>query len=122
MKKYFMMLIYLTLVSQPNIALAKAAPASLGCHTLTCVRKEIDHVDDEIVDLLVQRFAYVKKAGELKRNRKHIHDCAREQEILAQVRKQAEQQGLPGVIMVEIFKTILDQSNLYERKYHPFHN
>lgn len=108
-------------IMAPAFSARSTLPVS-NCQTLTCVRKEIDLIDEKIVDLLVQRFAYVKKAGVLKRNRKHIHDCAREQEILQQVRKQADKQGLPGVIVVDVFKTILHESNEFEKKYHPFHN
>lgn len=97
------------------------APTS-NCQTLSCVRKEIDVLDKQIVELIGKRLAYVKMAGELKKNRKLIHDCAREHEILKQAKEQAESLGYPSSIAEEIFKTILAQSNIYERKYHTFRN
>lgn len=123
MKKYlFLSITILLMLHQNSYASFKKISTSTNCQTLTCVRKEIDVIDEKIVVLIAQRLAYVRKAGELKKNRKIIHDCAREREILNQARKQAEKLGFSGSIAAEIFKTILSQSNIYERKYHTFRN
>lgn len=123
MKKYlFISLTLLLMLHQNGYASFKKLNTATNCQTLTCVRNEIDVIDEKIVVLIAQRLAYVKKAGELKKNRKIIHDCARERDILNQARKQAEKLGFSGSIAVEIFRTILAQSNLYELKYHTFRN
>lgn len=126
MKKFALLVIpFLLFFQQPSFAFwgkeNPTAPTS-NCQTLSCVRKEIDVIDKQIVELIGKRLAYVKMAGELKKNRKIIHDCAREHEILQQAKEQAESLGYPSDIAVEVFKTILVQSNSYERKYHTFRN
>ncbi len=126
MDKFALLLLtFLLFFQQPSLAFwgkeSSTAPTS-NCQTLSCVRREIDVIDKQIVELIGKRLAYVKMAGELKKNRKIIHDCAREHEILEEVKEQAASLGYPSDIAVEIFKTILVQSNIYERKYHAFHN
>lgn len=85
------------------------------CLTLICVRNNIDQIDQQIVKLIGQRLAYVKRAGEIKSEPKKINDQKRESQILSSVRKLAEKEGYPGSIAVKIFKTILRQSKIYER-------
>ncbi len=104
-----------------NIATAQAATpvtsvTSANCPTLTCVRQHIDNIDQQIVKLLGQRLAYVKRAGELKAQQKSIHDQAREDTILQTVAQQAKANGYPSEIAVNVFKTILAQANIYERR------
>lgn len=95
----------------------KMPTSAENCSTLPCVRKNIDQIDQQIVVLLGKRLTYVKRAGELKQNKKPIHDQARENRILKKVGKQAEQQGYSADIAQAVFKTILIQSNIYEEKH-----
>lgn len=118
----YLAILLLSIFVISSAANATTVTTTTNCQSLSCLRKQIDIVDKQIVDLLGLRLSYVKKAGELKKNRKSIHDCAREKEILDQVKIQAINQGYPGEIAEEVFKTILLQSNAYEKKYHQFHN
>jgi len=68
------------------------------------------------VKLIGKRLAYVKRAGELKKNINSVHDQKRENSILASVARQAEQEGYSGSIAKAIFETILKESNRYEKK------
>lgn len=90
------------------------------CQSLQCVRNNIDIVDDKIVVLIGQRLAYVRRAGELKKNQFTIHDSAREKKILHKVELKAKQQGYPSEIAIDVFKTLLASSNRYEQKYHRY--
>lgn len=92
------------------------ATSAENCQTLSCVRAGIDAIDQHIVVLISERLAYVKKAAELKQqDKKAVHDAAREQNILTSVSLQAQQLGYDGKIAQAIFKTILYQSNQYEK-------
>ena len=82
------------------------------------MRTGIDQINSQIVTLLGQRLQYVKRAGELKKNKKSIHDQARENMILTNVGKQAQREGYPASIAQAVFKAILKQSNVYEKKFH----
>src|SRR5262245_59811430 len=97
-----------------NISFASVTPAD-KCATLQCVRKNIDSIDQKLVKLIGERLTYVKRAGELKKNAKSIHDQSRENKILKSVGKQAQQTGYPATIAIAIFKTILAQANIYEK-------
>ena len=93
-----------------------------ACQTLICVRKNIDVIDTKIVKLIGFRLTYVRRAGELKKNTASIHDQARENKVLKKVTYQAEKAGYSGSIASAIFKTILLQSNIYEKKIHTINN
>jgi isochorismate pyruvate lyase len=90
------------------------------CKNLTCVRDNIDSINAKIVRLLGERLQYVKRAGELKKNVKSVHDQKRENEILHSVSMQAKKLGYPGSVAVAVFKTILAQSNVYEKQFHHY--
>lgn len=94
-------------------------PAS-DCQTLECVRNNIDNVDKQIIALIGDRLTYVKRAGELKKHTASVHDQARENKILQTVSQQAENAGYPGSIASAVFKTILTQSNIYEKQFHHY--
>ena len=97
----------------------RMTPAS-HCKDLTCVRDNIDSINAKIVRLLGERLQYVKRAGELKKNVKSVHDQKRENAILQSVSKQAKKLGYPGGVAVAVFKTILAQSNVYEKQFHHY--
>ena len=90
------------------------------CPTLTCVRKEIDMINHQIVTLMGQRLAYVRRAGELKTNVKSVHDQKREDQIIAKVTEQAKRIGVPISAVQGVFKEILAVSNQYEKNYHHY--
>ena len=53
---------------------------------------------------------------------KSVHDQARENVILSAIGKQAQQQGYPARIAQNVFSTILQQANIYEKKYHHYNS
>ena len=87
------------------------------CADLNCVRGNIDNIDSQIVALLGQRLAYVKRAGELKGPNVPVHDQAREDKILAKVAQEAESFGYPGTIARALYTTLLQQTNAYEQQF-----
>lgn len=92
---------------------SKLLPAQ-NCFELRCVRANIDILDAEIVELLGQRLTYVKRAGKLKKDRQAVHDPEREKQILSRVYQLALKEGYPGSIAVEVYKTLLVQTNRHE--------
>lgn len=77
-------------------------------------RKQIDSMEDQLLDLLNQRARAAIAIGHLKRARKlPIHDPTRENEILARV--VAKNPGpLPSVSMEKIFRTIIEETRFTE--------
>ncbi len=112
---------FLILCASSSVVIANTLPASLTpaqqCQTLTCVRGNIDLIDNQLVTLLGKRFANVHRAGQLKKQTATaVHDAAREKKILTAVQQQAKQQGYPAVAIRQVFETILAQANTYEQK------
>lgn len=86
-----------------------------NCQSLICVRNNIDIIDSQIVKLIGLRLTYVKRAGELKKGKQPIHDQVRENQIILKVSQLATKMGYPGSIAAEIYKTLLIQTNTYEK-------
>lgn len=115
MKKIiYVFIFFLLLTSQAFACDAPSLTTPKNCQNLPCVRKNIDTIDAEIVDLIGTRLQYVKRAGELKKSKMSVHDQAREDEILLKVSQMAMKEGYPPSIATEIYKTLLKQTNQYE--------
>lgn len=66
------------------------------CADMSQVRAEIDRIDDEMVDLIARRFAYVDRAWQLKRNTPEGAVVQwRIQQVIDRVRARASEQGMP---------------------------
>ena len=74
---------------------------------LAGIRREIDRIDEQVVKLLAERAMYVKDAARFKRDAFQVSAPARQAEVFARVRAQAERlmpdfnggfEGLPGVV------------------------
>lgn len=86
------------------------------CHDLGCVREEINRINIEILKLLAERTAYVKRAGDLKGNK-----VARDEARIVQQEKflveQSEKLRLPIEISLPAFRAIVESSTQYEQCY-----
>lgn len=109
-----------TLLFALSLSTAIAQTPAQHCQNLICVRNNIDSIDTQIVTLIGERLSYVKRAGELKKGKRSVHDQARENKILNQVAKQAQAVGYPPKIATAVFRTLLKQANLYETKSHSY--
>ena len=79
------------------------------------LRKEIDKVDAQIVDLLVRRFEVALKiAEEKKRIRKDVLDSSRESEVLAHI-AEISPDALKNANQ-EIFKEVMHQSRILQKE------
>ncbi len=79
------------------------------------IRKRIDELDDELLDLFSQRMTLSAEAAEYKRaHRLPIYDAAREQEIIACMKQKADsalQEEVP-----EFFSKLFELSRSYQEK------
>jgi chorismate mutase len=85
--------------------------------TLEVFRSEIDSIDGQILDLLAERTAVVRKIGEIKRD-EGMPVCveAREQQLLDRIAELAKEKGLSGDDAREIFKSIIKSSRNEQEK------
>jgi isochorismate pyruvate lyase len=66
------------------------------CADMSEVRSEIDRIDAALVDLIAERFGYVERAWQLKKDPGDAHVPWRIQQVIDKVKTQARQRGLPA--------------------------
>ncbi len=76
-------------------------------NNLRILRKQIDNIDNQILDLLKERMKIVKKIGKLKKDQnKEVIDNIREKEILKDLSKKALKMNLNKKLIQRIWQTI----------------
>ncbi len=66
------------------------------CADMGQVRDEIDRIDEALVDLIAERFGYVERAWQLKKNPADATVPWRIQQVIDKVKVRARQRGLPA--------------------------
>jgi isochorismate pyruvate lyase len=90
--------------------------AARDCKTLTEVRANIDRIDRDLIGLLAERAAFVRRAGELKATREAIVDRARIEEIIAEVRRRSEDLGMEADVAEGVFRAMIDRFIAFEHQ------
>jgi len=78
------------------------------CMNMQDIRNEIDNIDRNIISLLGQRYKYVKKASDFKKDKTGIKAPDRVKKMLATRRAWAEEEGLSPDLIEEIYSTLVD--------------
>jgi len=74
------------------------------------LRAAIDQIDEEILDSLARRFEVTKQVGLLKAEHNlDSVDPVREQQKLERLRQLAEQKGLNGTFVHQLFQHLFDE-------------
>jgi len=82
------------------------------------LRTQIDRIDEEMLNLLAERFGVTAKVGELKaKNGLESVDPVREQEKLERLRSLAEARALNSEFILDLFQTIFDEVVKNHRAY-----
>lgn len=92
--------------------------AKESCQDIASIRVEMDRINNEILKLLAERTAYVKRAGDLKSRTTKIAD--NRQRVADQERKIVEKSNelqLPQEISVPTFKTLMETSIQFQQNY-----
>lgn len=81
------------------------------CTDMSELRAEIDRLDGELVRLLAERAAYIDRAAQIKA----VADLParivpRVEEVVANVRRHAEAQGLPPDLVEKLWRRLIDWS------------
>jgi len=81
------------------------------------LRKEIDIIDNNIVDLIAKRIEIVKKVGEFKKQKNiPVIDSNRFQKVLEKVSKKAEDKNISKEFIVKIYNLLHDYMCEIEKK------
>ena len=92
--------------------------AKQNCHDISSIRKEMDRVNNDILRLLTERSAYVKRAGDLKSKTTGVADDR--QRVADQEKKildKSMELGLPVEISLPAFKVIMETSIQFQQQY-----
>lgn len=74
---------------------------------LEILRDKIDKIDDQIVDLLAERFSLVSRVKEVKKAGKiAVYHPTREREILERIEKRGDKLGLNKLLLNALFLQI----------------
>lgn len=65
------------------------------CADMSQVRAEIDRIDNELVDLIAERFGYVERAWQLKKDPSEARVPWRIQQVIDRVKVRAAERGMP---------------------------
>lgn len=87
------------------------------CVDMAQLRAEIDRIDGELVALLAKRAAYIDRAAEIKTGAGlPARITPRVEEVVANVRRLAEAQGLPPGLAESLWRELIDWSINREEK------
>ena len=84
------------------------------CRTMAEVRAGVDSLDEEIVALLAERFAYMDAAARIKPVRDAVRDEDRKAEVLGHVRSLAAAEQIPVEALAEVYERLVEASIAYE--------
>jgi isochorismate pyruvate lyase len=77
------------------------------CMSIEEVRNEIDVIDKQIIDLIGERFLYVKEIVKYKSNAVDVKAQKRYDEVLNKRKEWAAKKGLSPEVIEEIYKTLI---------------
>lgn len=74
------------------------------------VRREIDRLDQALVDMLTERQFYIREAGRIKGDRNIVRDPARIEDVVTKVKAHAAKTGLDPVLAETVWRELIEQS------------
>jgi isochorismate pyruvate lyase len=80
------------------------------------VRAEIDRIDQELVDLIAQRFGYVDRAWQLKADPREAYVPWRIQQVIDKVKARAKEKGLPPELTEALWRQMIGWFVQYEEE------
>ena len=86
------------------------------CENMDEVRVEIDRIDQAIVDLICERFAYVDRAWQLKNSPADASVPWRIQQVIDKVRARADDNGLPPEMVEALWRQMIGWFIQYEEE------
>jgi isochorismate pyruvate lyase len=78
------------------------------CNNIQDIRREIDRLDREIINLLGKRFEYVKAASKYKTDRNSVKAPERFQAMLKERRAWAESAGLNPDVIEKMYQDLVN--------------
>lgn len=86
------------------------------CENMDEVRREIDRLDADLVDLLAERWTYVDRAWQLKNAPSEATVPWRIQQVIDRVRDRAEAAGLPPALAEALWRQLIGWGIQFEEE------
>lgn len=86
------------------------------CDNMDEVRLEIDRIDQAMVDLICERFAFVDRAWQLKNSPADARVPWRVQQVIDRVRARAEENNLPPELVEALWRQMIGWFIQYEEE------
>lgn len=86
------------------------------CENMDQVRAEIDRLDQNLVELIGERFTYVDRAWQLKNNPEEATVPWRIQQVVDKVRAKAEAEGVPADLCEALWRQMIGWFIQYEEE------
>lgn len=86
------------------------------CSDMADVRAEIDRIDVELVDLIAERFSFVDRAWQLKKNPGDAYVPWRIQQVIDKVKVRASEKGLPPELTEALWRQMIGWFVQYEEE------
>jgi isochorismate pyruvate lyase len=86
------------------------------CESMDHVRVEIDRIDEALLDLVAERFAYVDRAWQLKKNPGEATVPWRIRQVIDKVEARAKERGLPPELAVALWRQMIGWFIQYEEE------
>jgi isochorismate pyruvate lyase len=86
------------------------------CRTREDIRSEIDRLDRQLIDVLVERFGYIRRMAEIKQDPAEARIDARVSDVLAKVTALAAARGLDADLARDLWTTLMDWNIEWERQ------
>ena len=75
------------------------------------IRKELDKLDFELVNIIARRFGFMKDVARFKKeNNLGIRDFVREKKIIEEKRELVQELGVSPDVIEKIFRILIDES------------
>ncbi|MEM7619664.1 MAG: chorismate mutase [Pseudomonadota bacterium] len=88
--------------------------AAKDCASMEDVRREIDHIDEQLVDLIAERFHYVDRAWQFKDNPSDATVPWRIQQVVDKVMTRAKDKNLPTGLVEALWRQMIGWFIQYE--------
>jgi isochorismate pyruvate lyase len=85
------------------------------CRTMSEVRQGVDSLDAMLVDLLAERFAYMRAAARIKTERGAVRDEDRKAQVIANAVEQARAVAVPEDAVAAMWEGLVEASIAYEQ-------
>ena len=84
------------------------------CRSMIDVRHGVDRLDEQILALLAERFAYMDAAARIKLDRVAVRDEDRKAQVLANVARLAGPLGVPAAVAADLYEMLIEASIAFE--------